>query len=49
MEKEGIAHLCMWTGIALTFNPSIIPLVLSSIASTMAIVNYLLTIKKNRK
>jgi len=31
------------------FNPAMIPIILSCIASTLACVNYLLQIKKNRK
>jgi len=49
---EATGHSCLivgWAGVALAFNPTIIPIILSSIASSLAIVNYLINIKKNRK
>jgi hypothetical protein len=45
-EKDYEAHVYLLTGAILA--PSAIPIILSSIASLLAIINYLITINKNR-
>lgn len=50
IKKTIVGHLCTVMGwMFFSINPQMVPLILSSVASVFAIVNYYYSIKKNKK